>query len=77
MLQVSPVSVLVVAVPISVAAAKLFVALHLYPVAPGTVFQFQTICVGDGTWVPAAGVDGGLSEVAWFRIVAEEFPQAL
>ena len=48
------------AVPISTAVARLLVVFHLYPVAPGTAFQFQVICKLAEVWVPDAGDEAGV-----------------
>ena len=48
-LQLSVVSVTVVAIPKLKADAKLLMGLNLYPVASETELQFQTICEGEGT----------------------------
>ena len=60
----------------SVAVAKSFTALHLYPEAPVTEFQFQVTWVEVAKFVPLAGEEGKEIVLAVSDMEAE-FQQAL
>ena len=75
-MQVSSVSVFVVADPISVAVERSFTVFHLYPAALVTGFQFQVTWLGVVVFVPGVGEEGA-DIVLWARVVATEFPQGL
>jgi hypothetical protein len=72
--QVRPVSVVEVAVPKSIAVAKLLMVLNLYPVAPDDDPHFQVICVADETCTPATGVAGAIMRLI-FIDCPNPFPQ--
>ena len=68
-----PDSIFEVTAPKSVALAKSFVVLHLYPVAPATALQFQVIWFKETICVPGAGAE--TPGIVCVRVVAGEFPQ--